>query len=346
MPLDLKYTPAVPTGPPGRPRRHARRHEEPSRAQSHVDIVIEGNRIRSVVPHADSQPRGRPGRRRVEPDGDAGADRVPFASAAGLRRGAGARVAGVRHHDRAKSGQHAVRSGRRARSERGRRPSGAARLRHRLPDGVAARLLQDGDRALDVPRTSRWSCSAPRCCSTTCSRATSDCPTCSRSAWSSSRTASASPSRRTRSIRRRWSASTTPSTRRRRAAAAIRRRCATLQRTYEDVVQLFGKSGRIFCPTISGGGVRKLFEDEAALKHDPRFKLYPEWMQQQVAAGGRGGAGSGGGGDPTGGSGKMVLDVMHAGGLVVAGTDTPERDQSARRADGVRDGRHDAITTR
>ena len=50
-----------------------------------------------------------------------------------------------------------------------------------------------------------------------------------------------------------------------------------------------------------GGGVRKLFEDEADLKHDPRFKLYPEWIQQQVAAGGRGGAGSGGGGDPTGG---------------------------------------------
>ena len=31
----------------------------------------------------------------------------------------------------------------------------------------------------------------------------------------------------------------------------------------------------------------------------------------------------GGSGEPTGGSGKMVLDVMHAGGLVVAGTDTP-----------------------
>src|SRR5690349_5111705 len=32
---------------------------------------------------------------------------------------------------------------------------------------------------------------------------------------------------------------------------------------------------------------------------------------------------AGGGGDPRGGSGKMVLDVMKAGGLVVAGTDTP-----------------------
>jgi Tol biopolymer transport system component/imidazolonepropionase-like amidohydrolase len=92
---------------------------------------------------------------------------------------------------------------------------------------------------------------------------------------------------------------------------------ATLQRAYEDVVQVFGQSGRIFCPTISGGGVRQLFEDDAGLQRDPRFTLYPAWMQQRVAAGG------GGGGDPTGGSGKMVLDVMHAGGLVVAGTDSP-----------------------
>jgi len=98
---------------------------------------------------------------------------------------------------------------------------------------------------------------------------------------------------------------------------------ATLQRAYEDVVQVFGQSGRMFCPTISGGGVRKLFEDDADLQHDPRFTLYPAWLQQRVAAGGRGGGGPGGGGDPTGGSGKMVLDVMHAGGLIVAGTDSP-----------------------
>jgi hypothetical protein len=98
---------------------------------------------------------------------------------------------------------------------------------------------------------------------------------------------------------------------------------ATLQRAYDDVVQVFGQSGRIFCPTISGGGVRQLFADDAALQHDPRFTLYPAWMQQRVAAGGRSGAGAGGGGDPTGGSGKMVLDVMRAGGFIVAGTDSP-----------------------
>jgi Tol biopolymer transport system component len=97
---------------------------------------------------------------------------------------------------------------------------------------------------------------------------------------------------------------------------------ATMQRAYEDVVELFGKSQRIFCPMISGGGARRLFELESGLKNDPRFRLYPEWIQRQVAQQPAGGS-PGGGGDPTGGSGKMVLDVMRAGGLVVAGTDTP-----------------------
>jgi len=93
---------------------------------------------------------------------------------------------------------------------------------------------------------------------------------------------------------------------------------ATLQAAYEDVVQLFGKSGRSFTPTISGGGAKELFEKDPALKNDPRFKLYPEWMQRQVATGNYAFAV-----DPRGGSGKMVLDIMKAGGLVVAGTDTP-----------------------
>jgi Tol biopolymer transport system component len=97
---------------------------------------------------------------------------------------------------------------------------------------------------------------------------------------------------------------------------------ATMQRSYEDVVQLFGKSQRILCPMISGGGARKLFETEPELKNDPRFKLYPGWIQAQVAAQ-PGSANPGGGGDPIGGSGKMVLDIMRAGGLIVAGTDTP-----------------------
>lgn len=96
---------------------------------------------------------------------------------------------------------------------------------------------------------------------------------------------------------------------------------ATLQRSYDDVVQLFGKSGRTLCPMISGGGVRKLLADDPALRSDPRLALYPQWMRDQVARNAMGNPG--GGGDPTGGSGRMVVDVMRAGGLIVAGTDTP-----------------------
>src|SRR3954471_11806221 len=90
---------------------------------------------------------------------------------------------------------------------------------------------------------------------------------------------------------------------------------ATMQRAYEDVIQLFGKSQRILTPTMFGAG-RGMFQQEPSLKNDPRFKLYPEWMQAQVATMDRGA-------DPAPGNGKMVLDVMRAGGLIVAGTDTP-----------------------
>src|SRR4029077_15291392 len=40
---------------------------------------------------------------------------------------------------------------------------------------------------------------------------------------------------------------------------------ATMSRSYEDVVQLFGQSGRIFCPMISPAGTRKLLELEPDL---------------------------------------------------------------------------------
>jgi Tol biopolymer transport system component len=97
---------------------------------------------------------------------------------------------------------------------------------------------------------------------------------------------------------------------------------ATLQRSYEDVIQLFGRSGRILCPMISGGGVRRIVEREPELKNDARFRLYPQWIRDQVARQPVNSS-AGGGGDPSAGSGRMVMDVMHAGGLIVAGTDTP-----------------------
>ena len=88
-------------------------------------------------------------------------------------------------------------------------------------------------------------------------------------------------------------------------------------------MQLFGKSGRIFCPMISGGGARKLFEDDAgaearsalqALSRSGSSSRSRRSRRQQAPAAAA---------IRRGGSGKMVIDIMKAGGLVVAGTDTP-----------------------
>jgi len=95
----------------------------------------------------------------------------------------------------------------------------------------------------------------------------------------------------------------------------------TLQRAYADVVQLFGRSERYWCPMMSGGGVRRLFEGDPSLRQDPRFSLYPQWMQQQVRNPQGGGAPGGGLDSP--GNNRMLMDIYKAGGKVVAGTDTP-----------------------
>ncbi|HUU36441.1 MAG TPA: amidohydrolase family protein [Vicinamibacterales bacterium] len=94
----------------------------------------------------------------------------------------------------------------------------------------------------------------------------------------------------------------------------------TQQRAYQDVVQLFGKSERYLCPMISGGGVRRLLEGNPGLRDDARFTLYPKWMQDGVRSPVRGAPG---GGADSPGNDRMVMDIMRAGGKIVAGTDTP-----------------------
>ncbi len=69
---------------------------------------------------------------------------------------------------------------------------------------------------------------------------------------------------------------------------------ATLQKSYEDVIELFGQSQRFFTPMITGSGVARLLADEPAMKTDPRFNLYPEWLRLQATGGGRGGAAAAG----------------------------------------------------
>jgi len=95
-------------------------------------------------------------------------------------------------------------------------------------------------------------------------------------------------------------------------------KAATLSRTYEDVIQLFGKSGRYLTPTLfAGGGVQKLLADEPGLREDPRFNLYPPWLRKQLMTRPPAAAGN------AAGVYKMVMDVMKAGGKIVAGTDSP-----------------------
>jgi len=96
----------------------------------------------------------------------------------------------------------------------------------------------------------------------------------------------------------------------------------TLGRSYEDVVQLFGRAHMTLTPTVFGG-IRRLLEAEPELKTDPRLALYPAWLRTQTTA------------PPSPqmlallaasegtGTGKMVMDIQKAGGRIVAGTDTP-----------------------
>ena len=114
---------------------------------------------------------------------------------------------------------------------------------------------------------------------------------------------------------------------------------ATLSRSYDDVAQLWGKSGMTFTPTLAlgGGTMTRMIAADTTLRTDERFGLYPSWLSAQVTGGGRGGArgaggrggaagggrGGRGGGANQGGIDAMIVGAQNAGARVVAGTDTP-----------------------
>jgi len=100
-----------------------------------------------------------------------------------------------------------------------------------------------------------------------------------------------------------------------------------LNRAYEDFSLLIGKSGRTFDATIGEDdfATSQLFANDPALKDDPRFRLYPAWLQRQVVElDARGNRERGQAIPPIlAGNGRMVMDALRAGATIVGGTDRP-----------------------
>jgi Tol biopolymer transport system component len=100
-----------------------------------------------------------------------------------------------------------------------------------------------------------------------------------------------------------------------------------LNRAYEDFSLLIGKSGRTFDATIGEDdfATSQLFARDPTLKDDPRFHLYPAWLQRQVVELDARGSRERGQAIPPilAGNGKMVMDAMRAGATIVGGTDRP-----------------------
>ena len=111
-------------------------------------------------------------------------------------------------------------------------------------------------------------------------------------------------------------------------------KATTLMRSYADVAAIIGGADLSFTPTLtlSATWLRRMVDSDPSLSSDPRVALLPPWMQtgfapSQGEAGGRGGGRGGrGGGAPqqgAGAAGEMIMAIARAGGRVVAGTDTP-----------------------
>src|SRR5262249_42158584 len=108
---------------------------------------------------------------------------------------------------------------------------------------------------------------------------------------------------------------------------------ASLQRSYDDVVQLWGKAQMTMTPTLALGGatLRAVVASDSTVKSDPRFRLYALWnrssatgegsAQQAGAAGGGGRGGGGGGGGRAGGGrgrgGAQADDSLGPGSLIM-----------------------------
>jgi Tol biopolymer transport system component len=95
------------------------------------------------------------------------------------------------------------------------------------------------------------------------------------------------------------------------------------QVAYADVVQLIARSGMAFTPTATlGAGFQNIARRDPNLLADPRYRgLFPAWIVSPSRPGGGRGGGFGGGVEPRGA--RMAHAILRAGGIVLAGTDSP-----------------------
>jgi hypothetical protein len=104
-------------------------------------------------------------------------------------------------------------------------------------------------------------------------------------------------------------------------------KAATQGRSYSDVSQILGAARMTFTPTLSLSAtwLRRFVDSDSTLRSDARFGLLPPWMRADVTGNsGRGGGGGGGAAQQgAGAAGDMIMAISRAGALVVAGTDTP-----------------------
>ncbi|HMH66213.1 MAG TPA: amidohydrolase family protein, partial [Rhizomicrobium sp.] len=88
----------------------------------------------------------------------------------------------------------------------------------------------------------------------------------------------------------------------------------TLGRSYKDVSSILGAAHMTMTPTLFPS-MRLFLQDEPAMRDDPRLAMAAPWLRAQIL-----------GPQPApdiSGTGKLIMDVLHTGGRIVAGTDQP-----------------------
>jgi Tol biopolymer transport system component/imidazolonepropionase-like amidohydrolase len=103
-------------------------------------------------------------------------------------------------------------------------------------------------------------------------------------------------------------------------------KASTLGRSYGDVAAIISAAKMTFTPTVTLGPtwLRYMLGTDESLRDDPRFALMVPWVRATVST--RAGA-TATGGSPTrpsaGPAGEMIMAASRAGARIVAGTDTP-----------------------